>query len=318
MFKIITCMMLLLVIGFQITLSNNYTDYKWLRVREYGSIIVIEDTLWEKWPYKYRNVLIFNESDYLVNYSISCYRELEKILKEMNIDLGNIVQNNIIYANIIQEIRNLLNNYGFKEVSITGFNNVIKIVLRRDNNITQGLINEIRNILNENEYKNLRIIIRVLPFDSYSSGLFAVKLYSAIRIVRSKYEKELGDAKLIMGMFETATVIVRGTPRVSIKKLIDFIREELNDTKTPFIVMLRDVEWEKIFSDFTSNPMVDDIDNTITSNVSNNVVEMNNLDNFNNQFKSQNIFVVTLALIPLLVIIISLILNTIRRFKLSK
>ncbi len=74
----------------------------------------------------------------------------------------------------------------------------------------------------------------------------------------------------------------------------------------------------KIFSDFTSNPMVDDIDNTITSNASNNVVEMNNLDNFNNQFKSQNIFIVTLALIPLLVIIISLILNTIRRSKLSK
>ncbi len=238
MFKMITCMVLLLVIGFQITLSDNYIGYKWLRVREYGSIIVIEDTLWEKWPYKYRNVLIFNESNYLVNYSISCYRELEKILKEMNIDLGNIVQNNTIYTNIIQEIRNLLANYGFKEVSITGFNNVIKIVLHRDNNITQGLINEIRNILNENEYKNLRIIIRVLPFGSYSSGLFAVKLDSAIRIVRSKYKKELGDAKLIMGMFETATVIVKGTPRVSIKKLIDFIREELNDTKTPFIVML--------------------------------------------------------------------------------
>lgn len=236
----------------------------------------------------------------------------------MNIDLGNIVQNNTIYTNITQEIKNLLNNYGFKEVSITGFNNVIKIVLHRDNNITQGLINEIRNILNENEYKNLRIIIRVLPFDSYSSGPFAVKLDSAIRIIRNKYEKELGDAKLIMGMFETATVIVRGTPRVSIKKLIDFIREELNDTKTPFIVLLRDVEWKEIFSDFTSNPIVDDIDNTITSNVSNNVVEMNNLDNFNNQFKSQNIFVVTLALIPLLVIIISLILNTIRRSKLSK
>lgn len=202
-------MVLLLVIGFQITLSDNYIGYKWLRVREYGSIIVIEDTLWEKWPYKYRNVLIFNESNYLVNYSISCYRELEKILKEMNIDLGNIVQNNTIYTNIIQEIRNLLANYGFKEVSITGFNNVIKIVLHRDNNITQGLINEIRNILNENEYKNLRIIIRVLPFGSYSSGLLLLSSILPLELLEANMRKSLAMLSLLWVCLKQQQLLLR-------------------------------------------------------------------------------------------------------------
>ena len=74
-------------------------------MRDFGNIIVIEDLLWEKWPIKYRNALIANESEYFMNYVLYRLKELDKIS-----DIFNMYPENISDIMILMRVLFLTDN----------------------------------------------------------------------------------------------------------------------------------------------------------------------------------------------------------------
>lgn len=302
---LLTYLMFSLALFSQIVLTSNNL-FSWFRMRDFGNIIVIEDLLWEKWPIKYRNVLIANESEYFMNYVLYRLKELDKISDIFNMYPENIIRYNDTYASIIKEIKDILINNGFKEIKTTMYsNNIIKITLHRDRDIGQTLINEIKEVLDEAKLRNTRIVINVLPFNTYSSSVFAVKLDYAIRAVSEKYKEDLGNARLSLGTFMTATVMVSGKPNVSIKKIIDFIREELGDDTTPFILILHDIKWERINDNVSSQESTvnDGRNNDIVYNVFSSKTKYELYKEYN-QINSENILSVALATVTVLTLLI--------------
>ncbi len=227
--------------------NNAYTGFKWLSVRDYGNVIVVEEIFWIKAPYKYRNTVIMNNSDFMT-YGYERYLELVKADKMLSMDPHDIIEPNATYTSIISELKDVLRKYGFRvaEVSVFG-SGIIKLSVYRDQDITVDIVNEIKQVISKSILKDIRVVIHVLPFSYYScSNDFMEKMQHAIKAVEDKYGDKLGKVKLDLGVGIAVLVTVHGDLAVSPEELVDYIRSELGDDSTPFILLFQDIRVEPL------------------------------------------------------------------------
>ena len=304
--------LILTLICFQAVLvngsSDSYGEFELIRVRDYGSIIVIENVFWIRCRYIYRNVLVMNFSDHF-DAVLTAYKELEAVDRMLSIGPKTIVQPNSTQLLLIEDVKQVLQRHGFKVDQVfVHSNGVIYIGIYRERNITVDLVNEIKEVISRSGLKNVRIILYVLPFNYYSgSDEFMSKLWHAMKAVEEKYGERLGNASLSLGWSFTALISVHGKLAIPVEQLIDYIRDELGDDSTPFILLFKDIKVEPI--DQVNNSVEEQIlmDNlssatTITTQMSND----KEIDRQNNS-NSVNIWIILVAMVPIIMILLVLI-----------
>ena len=326
--------LILTLICFQVVLVNGSSDsfgeFELIRVRDYGSVIVIENVFWIRCHYIYRNVLVMNFSDYS-DALLTAYKELEAVDRMLSIGPKTIVQPNSTQLLLIENIKQVLQRHGFKVDQVfVHSNGIIYIGIYRERNITVDLVNEIKEVISRSGLKNVRIILYVLPFNYYSgSDEFMSKLWHAMKAVKEKYGERLGNCSLSLGWSFTALISVHGKLAIPVEQLIDYLREELVDDSTPFTLLFEDVKFEEIdkinnsveeqmltgssTSTITTNDSIESIsstpaiNNTLTTQMSNDI-GIDGEDNVN----SANTWIIPTAIV-LIIIILSILIVYLRR-----
>jgi len=252
----------------------------------------------------YRNVLVMNFSDYS-DALLTAYKELEAVDRMLSIGPKTIVQPNSTQLLLIEDVKQVLQRHGFKVDQVfVHSNGIIGIGIYRERNITVDLVNEIKEVISRSGLKNVRIILYVLPFNYYSgSDEFMSKLWHAMKAVEEKYGERLGNCSLSLGWSFTALISVHGKLAIPVEQLIDYIRDELGDDSTPFILLFEDIKVEpidQVNNSIEKQILMDNLSSatTITTQMSND----KEIDRQNNS-NSVNIWIILAAMVPIIMIL---------------